>query len=312
MKLSESQSLEIWDRLFQGKSLDNLSLEKTEGRINLRGLSMPAPAVVRKYQVAGYSLNQIEPGAHFVGAKWKDLDFTGSELKSVRFFDSELRNCVFENCQMQDFRVWSSKITETSFKGADLKKSALGGVRDGKRNIYACVDFSDADLRETAYKAASFDRCTFRNSKLVKIDFQTSTFENCVFVGELRDVLFYRRGFGGDTFPPNEMINVDFKDAVLHDTAFRGLRLDKVKLPRDDHHILIANPVATIERIIEILQQDNGGASKKLTAFLNIGKKWAPVDQAQNVINVDDLEEIAGFEGVSLLRDLLAKLGSKN
>jgi hypothetical protein len=138
-----------------------------------------------------------------------------------------------------------------------------------------------------------------------KLDFQTSTFANCVFEGELRDVLFYRRGFEGETFPANEMANVDFSRAKLHDVGFRGLTMDRVKLPEDADHIVIRNVPSTLDKLIAALKPQGDSLAKQLTAFLNIDRKWVVPNQAQKVINTQDLEETFGVEAVTRLRELL-------
>lgn len=303
--ISESLNLEIWDRLYQGKSLDDLNIKQKDGRMDLRGLALPDPMVIRRYQAPKASISEIEPSAVFQGIKWRNLDFTGSKFNSLRLFDCEIHGCQFEKCQLQDLRLWGTRISESSFKGANLKKSALGGVKDRKRNIYSDVDFSEADLRETVYKAAVFERCIFRNSKLVKIDFQTSTFTDCLFEGELRDILFYGRGFQGEAFPPNEMVNVDFSQAKLRQVGFRGLVLDRVKMPHDEEHIVIPSLPKALDRMIDDLRRRDDVTAKKLIAFLNIDRKWILPNQAQGVINIRDLAAVTGEEGVNLLRSVL-------
>lgn len=303
--ITESLNLEIWDRLIQGTPLDGLGLETKDGRINLAGLELPEPSVVRRFQFQGVPMSEIDPGAVIHGAKWRNLDFSGSKLSGLRLFGCELSNCRFDRCQLQDFRVWSTIFRECSFKRANLRTSVLGGVQKGKRNIYSDGDFSDADLRRTVYKAAAFERCSFRNAKLEKIDFQTSTFVDCVFEGELRDVLFYRCGFQGEAFPANGMINVDFSRAKLRAVGFRGLTLERVKLPEDAEHIVLRNVVATLDKLIAALQQQGDTTARKLTAFLNIDRKWVPLNQMQQVINMKDLAESVGVEGVHRLHELL-------
>ncbi len=130
-------------------------------------------------------MSEIMPGAVVQGTQWQNLDFSDSTLNGLRLLDCVLNNCRLERCRLQDLRIWSTTFRECSFSGADLKKAALGPVLKGKRNIYFEVDFSDADLRETT-KAAAFERCMFRDAKLERIDFQTSTFVDCVFEGELQ------------------------------------------------------------------------------------------------------------------------------
>lgn len=302
--MDDSLSAEIWKRLFRGKTLDGLPLETKEGRTNLSGLVFPEPAVVRRYQTVFAAITQKE-SAVVHKPKWKNLDFSGGELSGLRIMGGELQNCRFDKCGLQDLRVWATQITETSFRGADLRKAALGGVQDGRRNNFRDVDFTDADLRQTAYTAAAFERCVFRNAKLVKIDFQTSTFVDCRFEGELREVLFYDRGFKGEAFPPNEMVNVDFSRAELHFVEFRGLSLDRVHLPEDEAHIVIRNVASVLDKMLHALRQEDDITAKTLVAYLAVKRKWVAPNQAQEVINLEDVAEIAGEEGVKRFRELL-------
>lgn len=81
-----------------------------------------------------------------------------------------------------------------------------------------------------------------------------------------------------------------------------------MKLPDDSDHILIKNVTATLSRLIESLRKEDNATSKKLTAFLNIDKEWRPPpNQIQMVINIEDLAETVGDEGVDRLRYLLSR-----
>jgi uncharacterized protein YjbI with pentapeptide repeats len=297
--IGESLNLEIWNRLIQDKSLDGLSLPSKDGRLDLNGLDLPDPLVIRRFEFKGRPVSEIEPGVVIRGAKWQNLDFSGSRLRGMRLFGCDIENCRFDDCRLEGLRMWSMSIRDTSFKGADLRNSALGGVQDGTRNVFVGIDFTDADMRGTVYKAAAFDRCLFRNSRLVKIDFQTSTFTNCRFEGELNDVLFYRRGFRGETFPANEMLNVDFTGATLHDVGFRGLVLDRVQFPSDDEHVVIKDFASALDRMTETFTHLGDATAKKLIAFVRMHRKWAVPNQVQGVVNITDLREVVGEEGVA-------------
>lgn len=278
--ISESRSLEIWERLSRGRSLADLALGSKDGRVDLRGLMLTDPSILRQYQTTIAAITEVET-RKVSAVKWHNLDFTGSKLSTLRFVDCEVINCVFDECELRDLRVWSTTFTDCSFKAANLRGAMLAGVKDHRRTVYVGIDFSKADLRQTVYKAGSFERCLFHDAKLAKIDFQSSTFVDCVFEGELRDVLFYERGFKGDEFPPNKMINVDFSRAVLHAVAFRGLNLDRVKLPEDSSHIVIRRDVpATLDWLSTTLQQQSDATASKLNTFLNIDREWIPPQSA--------------------------------
>jgi len=122
---------------------------------------------------------------------------------------------------------------------------------------------------------------------------------------ELRDIIFYGRGLQGEAFPPNEMVNVDFSQAKLRQVGFRGLVLDRVKMPQDEEHIVIPSLPKALDRMIDDLSRRDDVTAKKLIAFLNIDRKWILPNQAQGIINIRDLAAVTGEEGVNLLRSVL-------
>jgi len=134
--IGESLNLEIWNRLIQDKSLDGLSLPSKDGRLDLNGLDLPDPLVIRRFEFKGRPVSEIEPGVVIRGAKWQNLDFSGSRLRGMRLFGCDIENCRFDDCRLEGLRMWSMSIRDTSFKGADLRNSALGGVQDGTRNVF--------------------------------------------------------------------------------------------------------------------------------------------------------------------------------
>jgi uncharacterized protein YjbI with pentapeptide repeats len=297
---------EVWARLLSGNSLEGLPLGTVDGFIDLRGLISPDPRILKKYQTDRFNVTQIEPSV-FRNVHWHNIDFTGSTLKSVRFFDSEICNCIFDLCKLRNMRMWTTKIEKTSFKGADLRDAALGGIYNEKQNYFLDVDFSKADMRETAYKSATFEHCLFKDTRLDKVNFQGSNFIDCRFEGELYDVLFYRFAYKGEAFPPNEMINVDFSRSKLRYVNFRGLTLDRVILPKDQEHIIIPNFASSLDRIIDNLRKCEDAIGKKLILFLENDRKWAIPSQVQGVINLRDIFELAGEDGVTRFMAALRK-----
>src|SRR5579885_3563845 len=286
--IDEALNLEIWDRLLAGKPLEGLELETRDGRIDVRGLELPEPTVLRRFQYQGISIAATDAGIVH-GVKWRNLDFSESKLAGLRLMRGLVENCRFDDCNLQGVRIWATSFRNVSFKGANLRGSSLGGAYEGVRTTFLDVDFSEANLSDTSYTAAGFERCTFRNAKLTKIDFQSSTFQDCLFEGELNDVLFYRQGFEGEQFPPNEMVNVDFRRARLKHVGFRGLVLDRVQLPEDDDHIVLKNFASTLDQMTATFQKEGDALAKKLVALIDIRRKWAIPNQVQGYISIPDL-----------------------
>jgi uncharacterized protein YjbI with pentapeptide repeats len=297
--------LDAWERLRSGGSLGDLQLKLKDGRLDLSGLELTPPAEVRQYKLERAQVVEFERGLMIRGAKWRDLDFTGGRLEGLRLFECEIANCRFDRCRLQGMRLWASTISGTSFRNADLRKGALGGVDQGRRNCFLDVDFTDANLGQTMYTAAAFQSCLFRNSKLEKIDFQTSTFSDCKFEGELREVLFYRRAFNGEQFPPNEMDGVDFTRAKFRHVEFRGLTLDRALLPDDSELVIFQDFSSALDKLIGGLQPGGDLTDRKLLAFLGVHKKWAA--PGRGVISLGDIADIVGAEGLRRFRELVAR-----
>jgi uncharacterized protein YjbI with pentapeptide repeats len=314
----DSSKMEVWRRLVTGESLGGLVLPKKEGRIDLSGLALGDPKVLDRWQTTLADVARIEPSGVFRNAKLQNLDLTGSKLPSVHFTNCEIRNCCFNRCDMPGLRLNATTIRESSFREANLRGIALGaasvtGPFAGRRNSFAGVDFSGADLRDTIYVVASFEHCDFSYAKLTNIKFGTSTFSDCEFAGELRQVQFWRsnlfaRGYAVDAFPVNEMVNVDFSRAVFRDVEFRNLTLDRVRFPEDTEHLVIRDFPNVLDRLINALAHQ-GETARLLIAFLSAYRKWT-VPGARGVLNKQDLAE-AGPDAVERVVGLLDQFAAK-
>lgn len=278
--------------------MSGLGLGTTEGRIDLRGLSAPAPTVVGEFAASVALVKEMSDFIIVRGSHWKGLDLSEGKLDKLRFHDSHIEGCRFDKASCQDWRLWGTSIVNTSFKRANLRKAVLGGVEDGRRNHFRGVDFSNADLRQTANKSGDFVACRFSSTKLTKVDFQGSTFADCVFEGELREVAFHRTAFKSEDLPPNEMKHVDFSRATLRYVEFRNLDLGSVCWPNDDEHVVIDDFRTTLDRGLEELKKRADLPSRKLAAYLSVCRKWAGQNQRTGVVNKRDIAEACGDEGL--------------
>ena len=301
-------SKKVWDRLIAGKSLVDLDLPSTNGRVDLRGLSATQPKVVRESATAGVHVTTLGNLIELRSIHWKGIDFSDGRFKSLRFFNSTIENCSFERAVCQDWRMWGTAISRSSFRSADLRRSALGGIDKCKRNSFHQIDFTYADLRQTAHSSADFVECVFRDANLTKVDFQGSVFVDCTFQGVLDQVLFYRQAFRGEQFPANQMRGVDFREAQFHFVEFRRLDMTDVRWPDDDQHILVNDYKRSLGRVLEGLDPCSSVASKKLAALLKSNLKWAGPNQLHGVISKRVLIEFGGQEA---LNDFIRLMNTK-
>jgi len=292
-------STDIWAQLVHGRPLSDASVPKIGNRFDLRNLHLAEPHAVKTVRTPLADVTVLGGTTSIEGASWQSIDFSSSELPGLRFLDCQIRNCVFDRCRMDDLRVWRTDFTNVSFRSADLRGAVLGGTseKDSRRNSFHDVDFTAADMRGTVYGAAEFVRCKFNHAKLNKVDFQSSTFTDCSFEGELSGVMFYRRGFGGELFPPNEMKRVDLRRAKLRWSEFRGLDLGEVFFPADEDHIVMENYPETLDRLIAYFRGRSDLGSRCLATRFEHEKKWLGPHQRVGMLSKQDLMECGGEEG---------------
>jgi uncharacterized protein YjbI with pentapeptide repeats len=302
-------STDVWQHLIHGKPFDEVGVPTIDGRLNLRNLHVPDPHSVKTVRTPLADVTVLGGVTSIKSTSWQSIDFTASQLPGLRFLDSQIRNCVFDRCRMDDLRVWRTDFENVSFRSADLRGAVLGGTSEesNRRNSFHDVDFTAADMRGTIYGAAEFVRCKFNHAKLNKVDFQSSTFTDCSFEGELRGILFYRTGFRGGRFPPNEMKRVDLRRAKLRWSEFRGLDLDEVFLPTDEDHIVMENYPETLDRLLAYFRGRSDLGSRRLTTRFEHEKKWLGPHQSVGVLSKNDLVESGGEEG---LKTVLRIIGS--
>lgn len=282
-----------------------MGLGRVDGRIDLRRLLAPEPAILKTSRTQLADVSELEEITIFKNVDWKSLDFSGSRLNSIRFHDSEISDCIFDDCECRDWRFWGMKFSNTTFRSADLRKSALGGLKEGRINRFEKVDFSGADLRQTAYVSARFADCLFKNTRLNKVNFGGSVFIDCRFEGELREVCFNRTAFRANGLEPNEMLGVDFSSASLRTVEFRGLDLNHVHFPSDSDHIILNEYPDSLDKLLQSLRKRTDMPSKKLAAYMQVYRKWVGPNQRQGVLNKNDLLEIGGEDGLRLVLELL-------
>ncbi len=290
----------LFSKLIAGQSLDSSAGTLVDGRLDLRNSVAPSgDRHKRSSSVSTVDCVIID------NAQWRDLDLSQSRLRSFRLHGMRIENCKFVGADCRDWRLWGTRIFNTSFVEADLRTAALGAVEvGGRRNVFENVDFTRADLRGSNYLSAEFRGCLFDHARLNGVDFQGSAFVDCVFVGPLSDVMFYRSGFRGETLPPNEMTRVDFSRADLRYVEFRGLDMTTIVWPASDSHIVLRNYARTLDALVSHLSDRKDSASKSLLAIVEMLRKWRGSNQVVGVIHKEDISS-CGDEG---LVDVVARI----
>ena len=304
MTNSDDTFMEIWNRLCTGEPLQGLGIARIGNRLDLRNLHLPEAKVISTTQMPFANVNVLKGMWDVQDASWRSVDFSSSRLPNLRWLSCQIGDCLFDRCRFDDLRVWGTDFSNVSFCSAYMRRAALGGVSEGRVNTFRHVDFTSADMRGTAWDAAEFVGCTFKNTKLDEADFQSSSFRDCVFEGELREVVFNRRGFRGEAYPPNEMKGVDFRRAKLRFCEFRGLDLKDVQLPEDDDHIVIRGYPEAITRLLGFFGNKPDLGSRQISIVLRHELKWLGAREL-GLFHKDDIREMAGEEGLEAFMKLI-------
>jgi uncharacterized protein YjbI with pentapeptide repeats len=307
---------DVLETLAQGRSLSGLPVALHNGRIDVRGANLSTLGVKRHFgaplppqaqgpvgKFAGLVMPCVVP-LSLRGIELRDIDFSGSNIDGIRFFNCTIRNCVFDNASCEGWRIWATSVSDSSFSSASLRGAVLGGALDGESNRFENVRFVKTNLRQTVHGSAVFLGCTFDNANLLKVDFQGSRFVQCVFRGELREVMFYDRAFRGEGFPPNMMEDVDLSGASLRSVEFRRLNLDHVKFPADSEHLMLSNYPVALDYGLAQLREDDV-LSRRMRGYLEFRRKWIGPKQTVGVFNRLDLLELFGEDGRARLEGLL-------
>ena len=239
----------VWRRLAAGASLDGLGLSRVEGRWNLRSIGGPRPPWSGKDDLP-----------EFRGATFAGLDLSGAELQHFRFFDCSFDDCVLDGADLVDWRQWSTSVRQCSFRTARIMGS-MGGARRPPSS-WQEVDFSRADLRDTAHHTESYTDCDFSHARLKGVSFDGSRHVRSTFAGPLEDVEFWSHPQGSRSSllghlryrEANRMDGVDLSAATVRFCTFNRLDLSACVFPSSPDHLRFDDRGAFAARVLDAIQ----------------------------------------------------------
>lgn len=147
--------------LVAGRRLDGLGLDSVDGRLDLRGLPVPVPRRLQRFETAGWFAEKLGELVQFRGRHLESIDFSGAQLQSLRFTDSQITNCQFLDANCRDWRLWGTNVVDCDFAGASLREAAVGTWHEGRRNSWKRVTFTGTDLRVAVSWMSIYDNCNF-------------------------------------------------------------------------------------------------------------------------------------------------------
>ena len=260
-------ALEVLSRLTRGDELAGLGLDEHDGRVDLRYLQSPTPKVLRRFGVDGWNIEELGNCAEFKDCQLMDLDLSGACLTSLRFHNTRVTNCRFESADCRDWRLWNTSLRRCSLSHANMRETALGTWKEGRRNVWHDIDFVGADLRRSHALGAVFEVCDFSNAKFDATELQLCTLVDCVFAGEIEEVVFDYRPLKASALA-EPMRNVDFTHARFNYVEFLGGDLSGIALPDDPDLRLVRHFPCTARAIAQLLANDDRAEAKSLVEYL--------------------------------------------
>lgn len=205
-------------RLLTGESLDGLPLERHEGRIDLRGLWLVSSRGLPGLRLAG----ELEGVPAADSGIWADLDFSYATFR-IDLAGTTVTNVLFNHVGWQGWRVKASRLTDCSFRAADLRGSSFDGANgrlasDPLRHASSYYQRCDFTRTRTGQRGtwgrAVFEECVFGSTKFESPNwFYGAELRRCIFRGEFREVCF---GWGVPADQPAPWLEVDARDATFY------------------------------------------------------------------------------------------------
>ncbi len=294
--------------LLAGRALAQLNLAEVDGRIDLRGLPAPIPRRLRRFEAAGWFAEELGELPEFRGVRLEGIDLSGAQLQSFRFHNSQIVGCRLDRANCRDWRLWGTKVLDSSFANANLRDSAVGTWHKDRRNVWRQVDFSGSDFRVGVSWAAVYEGCDFSAARLSGVKFEQCALTSCRFAGVLREVVFDGRGVADRPASP-PMQDVDFADALFDQVEFMGFDLLGAVLPRDPDVRLIRRYGCVLERALAALGADDSLPARMLRGeFTNRLKMMrGAAGEESNTFNRRDYLSSGGQELAELADHVLSE-----
>lgn len=296
---------EVLARLVAGRDLGGLSLGEHEGRVDLRFMPAPIPKRLERFEALGWFTEKLGDLISLRDVELADLDLSGAQLPSLRFHGVSVINCRFDGAACGDWRLWSSTVTDCSFRKAELRGAAVGTWHNGLRNEWRRIDFSGADFRVGVTRSAAYEDCDFSGAKIVGVEFSQCTFTRCRFTGAISKVLFDGRDLSPERPAPPQMRAVEFLDAMFRDVDFRGFDLEDVVMPMDPDVRVYRRARCVARRGVSMLDNDETKPARILRAVFNNRLRGPGDEREASIFNRRDFLAIGGQELVMLADDVL-------
>lgn len=161
--------------------------------------------------------------------------------------------------------------------------------------LYSDCRFDGSTLRRIHSGEARFERCTFLDCDIRKMNNLNGEFIDCVFGGRLEEVTFRANPWTPDGSPhprrdKNIIDNNDFRGADMHWVGFvGGIDLARQNLPTGPEYLLILDFEEKIPAAQQLLDEASPAEKKALRAALSRLEDIANRNNDQIFARLDDI-----------------------
>ena len=224
-------------RLLAGDPLGELPLAQHDGRVDLRALWLVSARGLPGPRLTG----DLEGVPAADGGAWADLDLSYATFR-IDLAGMTVTNVLFDRAGWQGWRVKASRLTDCSFRAADLRDSQFdlaNGPLPGQHahqpaSCYRRCNFTRTRTGPYAnWGRAVFEDCLFDSTRFTSPNwFYGAELKRCIFRGQFRDVCFGWPNPGSEPAPLLE--SVDVREATFGSLgiyAHRGSGLAQRETP---------------------------------------------------------------------------------
>jgi uncharacterized protein YjbI with pentapeptide repeats len=242
-------------------------------------------------------------------ASIRNCDFSYSDFSHTSMERTEIIDSLFYKVKFGDYSEYGNLFIKVIFDKCNFNAAYIG--YDGSM-FQDCI-FENSTFSRALFIRAEFIGCTFKNCKLDGVDFFASSFDSCIFIGIIKNVIF-RGGYPyvGDIDnygkpKKNEMKNVSFSEASLIDVSFRNhCNLSTVILPIEGAYYLFNDYYERYSRVLQILENSELEDKEDAIIYTKVHLMMA---QNQNwyILNIENLKRrmnsvLSDFLSVELVK----------
>lgn len=286
-------------------SLENMyKLLKKGGRLS--NLYSPFPLIDETIlDFKGLTLDSIV----IKNSIFEKTDFSFSSFVNVWLENSEFKHCIFNNVDFSQMKDHGNQFNNCIFFKCKFNYAAIGYY--GSK--FQSCKFEACNFNKSIFTRAEFEQTLFINNKIKSVDFNASSFENCIFEGLLDDVWF-RGNFASNADniifgkpKVNVMKNVSFENALIKDiTLSDNCDLSTVKINNNTGYYLFDRWYDRLLFTKSEIQSWPTDEIKEANFFINNYLRHA-VNQDWYIISSEDMDKYYGKKVASRIIYTLKK-----